>query len=271
MARLGKILLFAALLVASGCRYNDFSDSHPDSEVVTPVVNEQLSTLVASCGEEPSIITRDMVVAGRVIANDRSGNFYRTIILDDGSAAVAVRINLYDLHNIYRIGQRVVVDCAGLAIGRADGIVTLGSGIDSWSSYRVDGFSLRSEADRHLFPTADVESPLPDVISTSELNEALCGRLVRLNELRLSPHTTPSATWAVDIADNPYSSVTTRYFYTPAGDSLAVVTSSYADFALEVIPIEPLSLTGILQRGASGTSTNAFSLKLRDSLDYAPF
>lgn len=259
------------LVAVWGCNYNDFSDSDFAPQVVVPIANEKIAALVAGCDDEPKMISREVVVAGRVIANDRSGNFYRTIIIDDGTAAVALKLNFYDLHNVYRLGQQVVVDCCGLALGREQGVVTLGSGIDPWSAYRVDGFALRSQADRHIFRLADVAEPLPMIAEVGLLDESLCGRLVRINNLRLSPHTPAGVSWAESAEDNPYSSVTARYFYTSYGDSIAVVTSAYADFAPNVIPAEPLSLTAIVQRGASGTSPNVYSLKLRDSLDYAPF
>ncbi len=125
--------------------------------------------------------------------------------------------------------------------------------------------------DKHIFRLADVGVIVPSVVSGDTLDEELCGRVVRLNNLTLSPHTPAGATWAESPEENPYSSVSVRYFHTPQGDSLAVVTSVYADFASNVIPTVPLSLTGVLMRGASGTPKSAFSLKLRDSLDYAPF
>lgn len=265
-----KIFVLALAALLSGC-YNDFSGSDIEPQVVTPAVNESLQTLVESSGDVPQMIEREVVVAGRVIANDRSGNFYRTIIIDDGTAAVSVKVNLYDLHNLYRLGQRIVVACNGLAMAREQGIVTLGSGIDAWSTHRVDGIALRSEADRHLFRLADIADQLPAVVVLDELSAESRGRLVRINNLTLSPHTPPDATWAESVEDNPYSSVTARYFYADDGDSLAVVTSAYADFAARLIPTEPLSLTGIVMQGASGTPKSAYSLKLRDSLDYAPF
>lgn len=269
MKRLLCILIFA--LVVVGCNYNDFSDVRYQYTLSAPAVNGELSNVTEISSDTPFAITLPMVVEGRVIANDRSGNFYRTIIIDDGTAAVAIKLNLYDLHNLFRIGQRVVVDCEGLVVVQEQGVATLGSRVEEWNATRIEGFALRSEADKHIFRLADVDAVVPSVVGSSELGNEWCGRLVKLNNLTLSPHTPATATWAESPEDNPYSSVSARYFYTPQGDSIAVVTSAYADFAAQPISIEPLSLTGVVLRGASGTPKNSYSLKLRDSLDYAPF
>lgn len=269
MKRFFYILVLAVAIV--GCNYNDFSDVRYQYTSSAPAVNGRLSAVAEICSETPFAIIHPIVVEGRVIANDRSGNFYRTIIIDDGTAAVAIKLNLYDLHNLFRIGQRVVVDCEGLVAVREQGVATLGSRVEEWNPTRIEGFALRSEADKHIFRMADVDVVVPSVVISGELNSEMCGRLVRLNNLTLSPHTPVGTTWAESLEDNPYSSVSARYFYTPQGDSIAVVTSAYADFAANPIPSEPLSLTGVVLFGASGTPTSSYSLKLRDSLDYAPF
>lgn len=266
-----RLLYILVLLFAVGCGYNDFSDVRYQPNVVPPAVNEELRAVAEVCGDTPYFFTDPIVVEGRVIANDRSGNFYRTIIIDDGTAALAIKLNFYDLHNLFRIGQRVVVDCEGLVVMREQGVTTLGSRVEAWNATRVEGFALRSEADKHIFRLADVEAVEPSVVSIGNLDDRLCGRLVRFDNLTLLPDTLTGITWAASPEENPYSSQSVRYFHTPLGDSLAVVTSLYADFAPNPIPTEPLSLTGVLMRGASGTPKSDYSLKLRDSLDYAPY
>ena len=126
-----RLLYILVLLFAVGCGYNDFSDVRYQPNVVPPAVNEELRAVAEVCGDTPYFITDPIVVEGRVIANDHSGNFYRTIIIDDCTAALAIKLNFYDLHNLFRIGQRVVVDCEGLVVMREQGVATLGNRVEA--------------------------------------------------------------------------------------------------------------------------------------------
>ncbi len=126
-----RLLYILIMIFVAGCGYDDFSDVRYLPNIVPPNVNEELSAVVEVCNDSPYFINNPIVVEGRVVANDVSGNFYRTIIIDDGTAALAIKLNLYDLHNLYRIGQRVVVDCKGLVVMREQGVATLGSRVEA--------------------------------------------------------------------------------------------------------------------------------------------
>lgn len=67
-----------------------------------------------------------VIVAGRVVSSDASGNIYKSLVIQDATGALAFSINQNSLYNTYRIGQEVVVDVTGLGIGKYAGLQQIG-------------------------------------------------------------------------------------------------------------------------------------------------
>ena len=49
-------------------------------------------------------IVDDWVVAGVVVANDRTDNFYKTIVIQDSTAGISIRLDASALHLTYPEG-----------------------------------------------------------------------------------------------------------------------------------------------------------------------
>ena len=67
-----------------------------------------------------------VVVAGRVISSDASGNIYKSLVIQDATGALAFSVNQNSLYNTYRVGQEVVIDVTGLGIGKYAGLQQVG-------------------------------------------------------------------------------------------------------------------------------------------------
>ena len=63
-----------------------------------------------------------------VVADDKSGNFYKNLILEDlkGDKGITISIDENELHALYPVGQKVYVNLTNLAIGYYEGLPTLG-------------------------------------------------------------------------------------------------------------------------------------------------
>src|SRR5690606_3254000 len=66
------------------------------------------------------------IVAGIVTADDRAGNFYKRIVIQDSSAAIAILLEGYNLYNDYPVGRRIYVHGKGLYLGYDGGLPVLG-------------------------------------------------------------------------------------------------------------------------------------------------
>jgi hypothetical protein len=59
-------------------------------------------------------IKENIIITGEVIADDRTGNFYRQIIIDDGTAAIPILLDASNLYNDFSIGRKIYLRCKGL-------------------------------------------------------------------------------------------------------------------------------------------------------------
>ena len=75
---------------------------------------------------EPKEDGSKVIVAGRVISSDASGNIYKSLVIQDATGAMAFSVNQNSLYNTYRIGQEVVIDVTGLGIGKYAGLQQIG-------------------------------------------------------------------------------------------------------------------------------------------------
>lgn len=75
---------------------------------------------------EPKEDGSKVIVSGRVISSDASGNIYKSLVIQDATGAMAFSVNQNSLYNTYRIGQEVVIDVTGLGIGKYAGLQQIG-------------------------------------------------------------------------------------------------------------------------------------------------
>ncbi|MBR4850973.1 MAG: hypothetical protein IKU97_02815 [Tidjanibacter sp.] len=231
-----QYIALACIVFGWGCNYTNIptpNEQWPEASTTSPL------SLAAECAEEGVPISQGVVFGGVVTANDRSGNFYRTIVIEDESTAVELHIGLYDLHNLYPIGCRVALRAEGLAVMESDGVVQMGRTISSWADYKVEPLGVPSLIDKRIVVVGVGEPAEPQSVEASELTEEMCGRCVKIDGLRYVGE-------EKDWGSNPYSSTSNRLFITPTGDSLAVRTSRYADFATTPLPIGEVCVGGIL-------------------------
>lgn len=66
------------------------------------------------------------IIHGRVCSNDDAGNVFKSLVIQDETAALAFSINTYDLYVNYRVGQEIVVDVTGMQIGKYNGLLQMG-------------------------------------------------------------------------------------------------------------------------------------------------
>ena len=85
----------------------------------------QLKALYKKTGV-PVKIESDLLIGGQVISEDRSGNIYRSLFIQDKTGAIEIKLGKSGLYNDYKPGQWVYVDCSGLTLGTYGGMLQLG-------------------------------------------------------------------------------------------------------------------------------------------------
>lgn len=99
-------------------------------------------------GTMPGTDGEHIIIKGRVISSDADGNVFKSLIIQDETAALAFSINRYDLYLEYRVGQEIVVDLTGMYCGKYRGLFQIGlpsydenRGIDVTSFMPIDVFT----------------------------------------------------------------------------------------------------------------------------------
>lgn len=214
-------------------------------------------------GSEPTIAD-DIVISGRVVSSDLSGNFYNTFFIDDGTGAAEIMAGMPDLHAAYRPGQRIVIRAKGLAVGWRDGAMQLGLPPEPGSGFATGYFYHPAVIRRYVSRGRDVSAVAPVRTEIAALTTDMCGRLVTIEGLHADAEG-ETGYWAAAL---PKPQTGYRKFYTADGaDSVTVVTSGYAAFAGNPLPAGETALTGILLYGKGGSSKEHYLLKPRDEKD----
>lgn len=260
-----SVAFFAVMMLVS-CGYDDFGRSAaPDFSGTVGLPNADLSLLYLNYHGEPFTLKDDVVFSGTIVADDGSGNFFRSFIIDDGTGAVEVRAGYYDLHDIYFRGRRIVIHAQGLAVGMYNGVIQIGLGINAYTPYRVEEFGMPVVLEKYVERDTGRYEPEPLPVEISSLDALMCGRVVKTGRVVAVPEN--PRYWAHPESDGVEAQTGTVVFRDFRGDSIAVVTSAYASFAGGEVPQNSVTLTGILMYGKFGAAKERFIIKLRDEKD----
>lgn len=187
------------------------------------------------------------IVKGRVVSSDESGNIYKSLVISDGTASLAIAINSSRLYQNYPVGQELVINASDLKIGGYNGLMQLGgegeyNGAPSMTFMDAGTFAghtqLNGLPDRAAVDTTMVE--IPAIIAAKASSEGLIlwqSRLVRVDNVAFEDQ---------GVAIAPGKQNTNRYVADAAGNRLNVRCSGYATFANNQIPSGRGSLVGIL-------------------------
>ena len=241
------VIAFTIIMTFVGC------GTLPDSGVVSSVVEANISISSLKSLASPAraiLIDEDYVVVGRVVSSDEEGNHYRTLFVDDGTAAIAVRVDAYDLHTLYPEGLRLSLHLKGCAMAYVRGVLTIGMPAEGYDYDAVEAIASPQCLARVLRRSDDIALVEPVELSLSELRGEHCGRRVRLHDLVLGAATSIETLESATLEDAVWRG--SVLYYDAEGDSVAVYTSDYARFAEECVPHAVARISGILEWGSYG-------------------
>lgn len=101
--------VFAVVLFFSSCIKDDFDAPPADGEDPDITANTTIAQLKQRFVSAPVQITDSLVIQGVVISSDKAGNFYKTLVIQDATAGISIRIDQTDLYADYPPGRRVFV------------------------------------------------------------------------------------------------------------------------------------------------------------------
>ncbi|MDE6085258.1 MAG: hypothetical protein K2G40_02500, partial [Muribaculaceae bacterium] len=188
----------------------------------------------------------DIYIMGRIISNDASGNIYKSIVIQDNTAAIAIAVNSSSLYKNYMQGQQLVVRLTGAKIGGYNGLLQVGdegsfSGSPSMTFMDLESFKSRAQVNGlpRLERIDTLTVTLPELITArgnSDDLQKLQSRMVKIEKVKFVKAGQPFAG----------SSSTDRYIIDNQGNQLCLRNNAYSSFAKDLLPSGTGTVTGIL-------------------------
>ena len=253
------ILLFVSI---TSCVKQKF-DNPPDSSSYDPQlpVNSTILAIKDLYLGTPTLIDSDYVVSGIVTADDRSGGFYKQIVIQDATSGIVILLGRTGLYTDYPIGRKIYVKCKGLYIGAYGGFVQLGYTPDISNSISDIPSALIS---KHIVKANTGNVVIPRIVTVAELKSfntttiKWLGTLIQID----------STQFQASIVGSPYAqdpsvaSGTDRTIEDCVGKTIVARMSGYATFRNQPIPAGKGRFTAIYSRYNSTAQ-----LLIRDTSD----
>lgn len=261
--RLSALMLAATSLLAS-CVKKAY-DAPPDSSQYDPALPvhttlKNISSMTVGLGQNKWRQMGDTTVYGVVVADDRSGNYYKQIVIEDTSiGGMILYIDKSYLYADYPVGRRVYVKLKGLYLMNYSGSPEI--------VYSVDAAGNTTPIPSGLVGNYIVKGKYPD--------NSVTAKVMTLEELKFSANNylnclvtatgTQFATgsYGVSYAGSPSAgSATNRIVEDCGGVQMTLRNSNYSNFQSYLTPAGQGTLTCIVSTFNGGPQ-----LFIRDTTD----
>lgn len=241
----------------SGCIDQSFEDIQPRVDTTSMTRNTSIAELKSMYPgslfklTDTSFYNRDsIIIEGYVTSDDEAGNFYKTIVIQDETGGIEVKLDKTTLYNDYKRGQRVIIYCNNLYLGDYGGLIQIGSAYTENGYKQLGGIEGDVMIKKHVFKNGNTLAPrTPITLTPSMLTPSNLSRLVRVNDVQfttvISPETGNPLTFADKVGGESVDHIL-RGCPDAWGSKLVVRSSGFAKFANEPIPNLNGSIVGIL-------------------------
>jgi hypothetical protein len=227
-------LCLGALLITSACEPNY---DIPPAEV--PVASIKANTTILALKQAfpntlDTIGTRpdgtDYIIEGVVIGNDVSGNIYKSLMIQDKTAAITFGVDASSMSATYRLGQKIVVDVTGMQIGVYNSAQQIGATYNGKIG-RMSSELFESAAQLNGWPDAAADTLVMTIaqlnaLTTTAKRMPVMSQLIRINNVFFSnpgAQYAPSSTFYETVKDS-------------LGNSVQLVNSNYSNFNTDKMP-----------------------------------
>jgi len=174
----------------------------------------------------------NQIVTGIVTANDANDNFYKTIVIQDSTAAITIRLDGFGLAADYPLGKRLFIRLNGLFFGEYGGMLQLGGGVDKTNPSFPELLPIPSPLFSKVIVIGNQEKmPDPLLVKFEQLRDTMQSRLIEIDSVEFAPSDT-----AKPFADYVNKETVSHTLRICNGGSLYLRTSGFASFAAVKTP-----------------------------------
>lgn len=220
---------------------NDVKFDQPRFGATAPTPNTTIAELKAMVTTIDTVpIKNDIVVSGVITGNDKSGNIYKYLFIQDNADGIQFNVDVSGLNVEYPVGTKIAVACKGMYVGKTASAIQLGykyKNGNKWEIGRLSGAAFNNS----VFTIGAGFTVNPLVTSISNFNYGMIGKLITLDDVEFIS-TEEGKPWA------EASATTNRLLEDMLSYRVIVRTSNYADFASSILPSYRGRITAILTK-----------------------
>ncbi len=251
------VVLLVSLCFLSSCLDRDFDEpplggADPAIDPADIMTMAELSDIYQN-GQIVKI-NSDKYLSVVVSADDRSGNIYKTLIVEDEFGGINVQIDDFELWNEFPVGRRIFIDLSQLYISDYNNLPQIG-----FEPYLDDGEERMSRIPSELVDDFIIggsydNEVTPRTVRIGDINSSYLNTLIKIDDVEFLDDELN-----FDFADAANLRTLNRNLQDCFGSEIVVRTSGYADFAGERLPQGKGSITAVL-----GVFGRTYQLTVRD-------
>ncbi len=278
-----NILMLAVCTLLASCMADSFDAPSTTAEKVfgNPSLTEKnvisiadlkstYSSVISNNGMKQ--ITDEIQIKGTVIGNDIEGNIYNEVFIDDGTGAFIICIAQGGIYGFLPVGQEILVDLKDLYIGAYGQQGEIGTPYTSASGSTYVSRMSRFLWNNHykLIGPVNPSSVTPEEFDQRRMTDASyldshCGKLMTLKGVELQAADGKALFAPDDGSVTLTANCANRNFKGISSNQLVLRTSTFADFAGNVMPEGKVNVTGIFTR-----YRNTWQILMRSVKDIEP-
>lgn len=260
LSAIATILLVASITTSCNKKFDEppaYID--PSSTINTSI--RALKAMHASLGSV-EVIKTNIIIGGSVVCDDKSGNYYKQIAIQDSTGGILLSLDAYNLYTSYPVGRKLIINVTGLALSDYGGVIQLGA-VDNSSGTPTAVRIPSSLFDNYIQKGSDSNFIAPRKVTIGQIGTSI-------------QDTLQSTLIQIDNAEVAKADTNKNYYTTSAfgnitintcnGQNIILRSSSYASFAGLPMPNGNGSITGISSIYISGGKATK-QLVIRDSSD----
>ena len=186
----------------------------------------------------------DSIIEGYIISSDESGNFYKTLIIQDHfenpTAGIEILIDQKALFTKFNFGRKIYITLAGLSISNKGGKYKLGylanNKLEVIPSSLIDNFILRSTE------TMDIQ---PVILEIDNFSEDWIGTYIQLENIQFKKDEAGRT-----FAGESFDSYNAERVLEQCSNSWSAIlsTSTYSDFKMNIISDKTGTINAVLTK-----------------------
>ena len=223
-----------------------------DAQTIT--IKDLRAKTAAATSNNPVLIEDSLFLVARICGDDRSGNIFKTIYVQDETGGITFLVDNSGVYTQYAAGQEVIIDLKGLCIsvygneqqiGHPDGYLYR----TPWASFQ-DHVHCNGWADEKKLNIKEFDN-ISKLSDDAEGNKFTLIRLtgVHFTEGGQATFAEPSGYGTHDLSD-------------AYGNTISVRTSNYAKFAADKLPVGTGNVLAVL-----GRFNGSWQLTIRSAAD----